>query len=207
MQLRHNQGQSPLDRFVEPERSRLEFGQVEAVAREVDSGLAAHVAGAWEELVRTAVPRGAWFDRSWRPASSWWGPGSDRTPLELDVVAESTDGRALLLGEVKWGQETDVRRLAADLAAKAARFPPAAGRTLCLGLWLAGRPTGRGPRGWRSSVRRRSSTRWTVDAVLPGYGAMGAGALPPPRWYRFTISLCSAKVAEKWWLPSFLDTK
>jgi hypothetical protein len=134
-------------RFVEPERSRLASGQVDAVAREVDLALASHVAGAWEELVRSAIPRGAWFDRTWRPAAYWWGPGSDRTPLELDVVAESTDGRALLLGEVKWGAETDVRRLAADLATKAARFPLAAGRTLCLGLWLARRPTRKGTRG------------------------------------------------------------
>ena len=37
----------------------------------------------------------------WLPAQRWWGTGTDREPLEVDVVSESEDRRLLLVGEVK----------------------------------------------------------------------------------------------------------
>lgn len=53
------------------------------------------------------------------------------------MVAESEDGKALLVGEAKWGRKTDGPELEALLREKAARLPFLAGRTPCLGLWLA----------------------------------------------------------------------
>ncbi len=122
--------------FVEPERSRLEAGQVDAVALKIWGSFSHHVASHWEELVRASIPRGEWLGRRWKPAASWWGAGTDGKPVEFDVVAESEDETALLVGEVKWGMKADVARLTAELRARAARLPTTAGRTLCLGLWL-----------------------------------------------------------------------
>ncbi len=86
--------------------------------------------------MRESVPRGRYFNRTWGPARSWWGPGCDRNPLEIDMVAESTDGKALLIGEVKWtATGADLDGLASVLAKKAANLPLARGRRLCLGLW------------------------------------------------------------------------
>ena len=136
-------------RFVEPGRSRLESGQVDLVAREIDAGFSRHVSGVWEDLVRESVPRGRYFNRTWGPARSWWGPGRDRSPLEIDLIAESTDGKALLLGEAKWTVRTNLDGLASVLAQKADNLPLAEGRRLCLGLWTVadgGRPVGRSDR-------------------------------------------------------------
>lgn len=128
-------------RFVEPNRSRLEARQIPTVAREVWAHFAQHVAGVWEDLVRDSVPRQRYFDLTWGEARSWWGPGRDRTPLEIDVVAESADKAALLLGEVEWTATSDLNRLMDSLQRKAANLPLAEGRRVFLSVWT---PAGRG---------------------------------------------------------------
>ena len=127
-------------RFVEPNRSRLEARQTSAVAREVQAQLSQHIAGIWEELVRESIPRAQYFGRTWGPARAWWGPGRDRSPLEIDVVAESQDGKALLLGEVKWTPSRSLGRAGTQLGQKAQRFPLAEGRQVFMGTWTEARP-------------------------------------------------------------------
>jgi uncharacterized protein len=122
-------------RFVEPNRSRLEAGQTRRVSREVERHLSIHVSGVWEELVRDSVPHGSYLGQRWGPASSWWGPGRDHEPLELDVVAESAGGADLLVGEAKWQDRVDWPREIEALRRKAARLPLAEGRTVRLALW------------------------------------------------------------------------
>ena len=69
--------------------------------------------------------------------------------MEIDVVAESEDGGALLVGEVKWSRRLDWRREEAGLRLKASKLPLARGREVCLALWTptasprAGRDVGR----------------------------------------------------------------
>lgn len=133
-------------RFVEPSRSRLEAGLREAVRREVRERLPAHIGEAWEDLARASVPRLRLSGRAWGPAARWWGPGLDRRPLEVDVVAEAVDGGALLVGEAKWGERHDRERLAAELRDKVARLPFASGREVSLALWLRAPRKGRGAR-------------------------------------------------------------
>lgn len=132
-------------RFVEPNRSRLEAGLAASVAGEVAAALPRHVSTVWEDLVRASVPRGRWLRRAWGPASSWWGPGTDRRPLEIDVVAESLDGAELLVGEAKWQESLDWEREAALLREKAARLPLAQGRHVRLALWVKRVPPRRTP--------------------------------------------------------------
>jgi AAA+ ATPase superfamily predicted ATPase len=122
-------------RFVEPNRSRLESRQAPAVMREIRTRWAAHVAGIWEELVRASIPRKRYFNRTWGEARSWWGPGMDRTPFEVDMVAESTDGTALLIGEVVWSKDFDRTRLEAEARRKAENLPFVRGRQLVVGVW------------------------------------------------------------------------
>ncbi len=127
-------------RFVEPNRSRLEARLIENVAREVRRAFAHHVSGVWEDLVRESVPHARYFGREWGPAAPWWGPGRDRSPMEVDVVAESADGEALLVGEAKWSDRLDWARDVADLRRKAANLPLAEGKDVRLALWVKSPP-------------------------------------------------------------------
>jgi AAA+ ATPase superfamily predicted ATPase len=122
-------------RFVEPNRSRLAAGLSARVVREVERELHTHVATVFEDMVRDSVPRGRYGSQAWGPAASWWGPGLDRSPMEIDAVAESEDGSTLLVGEVKWSRRVDWRREEAALQRKARNLPLACGREVRLALW------------------------------------------------------------------------
>jgi AAA+ ATPase superfamily predicted ATPase len=132
-------------RYVEPNRSRLEARLVADVEHDVARSFPEHVASVWEDLVRESVPRARCFGIAWGPAASWWGPGRDRTPLELDVVAESVDGQTLLAGEAKWTDRVDWARELATLERKAHNLPFTGGRQVRLALWAKNAPRGVGP--------------------------------------------------------------
>lgn len=85
------------------------------------------MAQAWEDVCRAGVPRLTATSAlgklgPWGPASRWWKGDAP----EWDVVSESTDGRRLLLGEVKWSARIPSTREIEPLArALTARRPPA----------------------------------------------------------------------------------
>jgi len=111
-------------RFVEPNHSRLEAGALKSVAREIEKNIAAHYGEVWETLVRCSIPRLPIEGIEWRPAQRWWGGGIDKSRLEVDVVAESVDGRTLLVGEAKLTIDTAELALARqELKKKTARLP------------------------------------------------------------------------------------
>jgi AAA+ ATPase superfamily predicted ATPase len=122
-------------RFVEPNRSRLAGGQSARVLREVERELHLQVASVFEDLVRQSVPRARYASEAWGPAASWWGPGLDRSPMEIDVVAESEDGTSLLVGEVKWSRRVDWKREEAVLRRKTENLPLPRGRNVRLAIW------------------------------------------------------------------------
>lgn len=95
-----------------------------------------HIGEIWEEFARVSVPHLGIGGKTWGPAGRFWGPGTDRKPLEVDVVAESLDGRSLLVGEVKWSAPRDAARLLAELEGKAKKLPFVAGREVVTALWL-----------------------------------------------------------------------
>ena len=125
-------------RFVEPERSRLEARQIRDVLKKVVRDLSYHTAGVWEELARSSVSHAEYFGMKWKPASRWWGAGLDRRPMELDVVAEREDGKALLLGEVKWTEPGSAKRDLELLFEKSRRFPLTGRRDIYLCIWQKG---------------------------------------------------------------------
>ncbi|MGH9319049.1 MAG: ATP-binding protein, partial [Vicinamibacteria bacterium] len=122
-------------RFVEPNRSRLEAGRTAAVAKDVKRDFSHHVSSLWEELARASVPRREILAERFGPASRWWGAGVDKKPMELDIVAESEDGKSLLLGEVEWSDDIDAVRLVAELRHKAENLPFGEGRDVRLAMW------------------------------------------------------------------------
>lgn len=123
-------------RYVEPNRSLLEARRIATVEAALARTFSGHVAGVWQELARASVPWLRCDGRSWKPASRWWGPGVDRQPLEIDILAESEDGEALLFGEAKWSTAPPKPELVRTLRDKAERFPHLGGRRIVLGLWL-----------------------------------------------------------------------
>lgn len=123
-------------RYVDVNRSRLGAGQVAAVEEEIGRRLGPHIGDVWEELARASVSRLHLGGRTWGPAGRWWGPGLDRQPLEVDLVAYSSDGGSVLVGEVKWATPRDAERLLDELGAKARRLPLTTGREVVLALWL-----------------------------------------------------------------------
>ena len=123
-------------RFVAPNRSRLEVDLIETVQAEVLARIAGHVAEVWEWLARRSVPYTAIDGLHWNPASRWWGRDAAGDPLEIDVVAESTDGSHLLLGEAKWSDRADPAATLAGLMRKAERIPFRRGRRVRFALWL-----------------------------------------------------------------------
>lgn len=56
-------------------------------------------------------------------ASRWWGNGLDGKPMEIDVVAESTDNKTLLVGEAKWSDNIRTGEISGQLTAKCANIP------------------------------------------------------------------------------------
>jgi hypothetical protein len=115
----------------------LQLGQTQTVAAVVWPQFRSHVAGIWESLARESVPFLGLGGLAWGAASRWWGSGTDGKPLEFDVVAESLDRAALLVGEAKWGSSPmDATRAMAALRDRATRLPIVRGRRVVLAMWL-----------------------------------------------------------------------
>jgi uncharacterized protein len=133
-------------RFVVPNQSLLEMGQTAIVRRAAREGLGAHTAGVWEDLARESVPFSGIGGKAWRPASRWWGFGKSGQMLEIDMVAESEDRKALLVGEAKWSRARapDLKRLMAGLEERSRQLPFVGRRSLVHALWLR-EPGGKSP--------------------------------------------------------------
>ncbi len=132
-------------RFVDPARSRLAAGQTDGVLADVQAHWPGFLGGAWETLARDAVARRPVAGESWFPAARWWGAGTDRRPLELDLVARhAADPGRVLVGEAKvHATPGEVPRLLSALADRARRCPTLAGHATDVRLFvLDGVPEG-----------------------------------------------------------------
>lgn len=109
--------------LVAPKRSALVQLPRAGRLQLFDAAFPRLVAGVWETLCRQAVPRlRAVLGAEYGPAARFWSAGGH----EWDVVAESAEGGALLLGEAKWTDKppaaNDIERTAQSLVAKG--LPP-----------------------------------------------------------------------------------
>ena len=113
-------------RYVEPNRSRLEAGMSKTVARNVEKHIQHYHGEVWEDLARRSVARSNIDGIEWNVAYRWWGTGLDKTPSEIDVVAESVDGRTLLVGEARLSLDRKAfERTKSELGRKAKALPVA----------------------------------------------------------------------------------
>jgi hypothetical protein len=56
--------------------------------------------------------------------------------MEIDIVSESEDGSALLLGEASWAEDVDASALLRSLHRKVENFPHVGKREVVFSLWL-----------------------------------------------------------------------
>lgn len=134
-------------RFVPPNRSLLAARQIDLVAAEIEKELPTFLGHVWEELARRSVSAFEVAGRRWRPAAPWWGTGVDKRALEIDIVAESVDRKALLIGEAKLRVGArDWPGLTKDVLDKVSRFPFAEGREIIPSVWFA--EGAKPPTGW-----------------------------------------------------------
>lgn len=132
-------------RFVFPNLSVLEQELYDQVISVWERDKQHHFGGVWEASARESVPRLAIGGKQWKLAQRFWGNGTDGTPMELDIVSESTDGSAILLGEAKWGtgaSAADINSIQERLRSCAAQLKSAQGKEVVVACWIAGARNG-----------------------------------------------------------------
>jgi hypothetical protein len=149
--------------FVDPNRSRLAAGQLDAVEAEVQSAWPHHLGSVWEDLSRRSVSTLDVAGRSWHPAARWWGRGIDGTQIELDIVATASDDpTTVLVGEAKLRIDRDeAPRLLADLERRAAACPELSDKNVVACLWSMHAPTSA-----TSRKRQESGRLVTADRIV-----------------------------------------
>lgn len=124
-------------KFVEPYKSQIELGLSDALLNNiVKPRLSAHISEVWEELARRSVPALGLFDKKWKPACRWWGYGKDGNQMEVDVVAETYDGKSLMLGEAKWSDGVSAHEIGKRMEFIVDNFPLTKGRKVDKVLFL-----------------------------------------------------------------------
>ncbi len=108
------------------------------------AGLNAHIGRLWEHLCQIAVSGNTLFGYDWQLARRWWGKALNEKgeveQLEFDVVAESTDGNRLLIGEFKWTWADYAGLLLVELKRKASLAPFTKGKRITFVLFLREHP-------------------------------------------------------------------
>jgi AAA+ ATPase superfamily predicted ATPase len=125
-------------RFVEPNRSRLEAGDIEAVERDVDAKWSSHLGEAWEDLARSTLPALRIHGRQWSVGQRFWGKSTSGNQIEIDVVAEAADdAESVLVGEVKHRlRSSELERTLRDLRTRAAECPALSSRRIEVAVWV-----------------------------------------------------------------------
>ena len=110
-------------RFVFPHLSLLEVDRIDEVYGIIMEHFGLHVSAVWEELARKSCAYDAIADIAWRPGTRWWGKGHDGQFMEIDVIAESLDKTALLVGEAKWQERMNIDETLSTLQRKVENLP------------------------------------------------------------------------------------
>ncbi|MBQ0028908.1 MAG: ATP-binding protein [Bacteroidales bacterium] len=115
-------------RFVAPNSSLIAMQKEEVVWNIVNSGLPQFEGECWERLCREFVSGGIFNGVQFGKASRWWGSVYDdllkeNRSIEIDVIAESFDGKHLLVGECKWTGADYAQRLLSELHSKVQLLP------------------------------------------------------------------------------------
>ncbi len=133
--------------FLVPNRSRLEFDLIDQVWEDIEKKYHHYISGIWEDICRKSIPFLELDNLRFNPAARWWGNGMDFKPMEIDIVAESTDNRTLLIGEVKWSDKTSIFEVKNDLNKKIKNLPFKNNRDIIRALFIKRKPIEASP-GW-----------------------------------------------------------
>lgn len=126
--------------FLVPNKSRLESELIDEVWHEIEKKYDQYISTQWEEICRKAIPFLTIDGEKFNSAARWWGYGMDKKPLEVDIVAESTDKRTLLVGEVKWSDQSSIIGLMSEFNRKIQALPFIDGRPVRKVLFLKQKP-------------------------------------------------------------------
>ncbi len=110
-------------RFVVPNRSLIVLGRTDAVMEKLAQEFKGYVSWHWENMCRQAVSGQVILGKRYGLASRWWGNISRQEQIEVDVVAQSTDGKSLLIGECRWTEKDNADKLFTQLIEKAKKLP------------------------------------------------------------------------------------
>ena len=123
-------------KFIQKNQSILELGFNDEVYNEISNHFSYHVAEVWEEIARNSVVFLKILNIQWKPGQRWWGKGLDGNEMEIDIIAESFDGKHLLFGEVKWENSVNIKSVAAKLKKNIKNFPKLGNRKVVTAFWL-----------------------------------------------------------------------
>lgn len=129
--------------FVVPNMSSIGRGRRSFVLEDIEEAFGGYVACHWEHLCREAVSGNRILGCRWGEASRWWGTvkaGDSFRAMEFDVVAESSDKTALLVGECKWTNPEIAAEVSRRLIEKSESLPFAKGKNVIPVLFLKNRP-------------------------------------------------------------------
>ena len=132
-------------RYVIPYRSLIELGNSQAVLTVFKNAENDYVSRAWEELCRNHISAYGMDGIIYQMASRWWGSYYNEEkqqylPVELDVVAESFDGKHLFIGECKWQEHIDAMEELSRLQTIAKGLPFTKDHEIHFGLFLKEKP-------------------------------------------------------------------
>jgi len=131
--------------YIMPNMSSLARGRKNMVMEEIEADFAGYVSMHWENLCREATSGNILYGYRWGEASRWWGtvPTGEMgayQEMEFDVMAESIDGKALLVGECKWTNPEIASELHHKLMEKVSHLPLARGKEIVPVLFLKTEP-------------------------------------------------------------------
>jgi len=131
-------------KFVAPNKSLIEMGRTDRIKSMLSLQFNDYVGHVWEQLSRRAVSGNNVLGHEWNIARRWWGNVRDERgkteQIELDVVAESSDKKYLLVGECKWNKSDYSNRLLSELKRKASLLPFSKGKKIVYVLFLREKP-------------------------------------------------------------------
>lgn len=132
-------------RYVFPNMSVLEQEVYDGVLAEWRATKDQLTGMIWEDLARQSTPRLDVGGKHWDAAKRWWGKNESGVLGEIDIVARSLDGSAILLGEAKWGDANE-EAICAKLRDFAGTLAFTRGKQVITACW-----TGREPARKKSS--------------------------------------------------------
>jgi AAA+ ATPase superfamily predicted ATPase len=110
-------------RFVIPNRSLIELDRTNIVLNEIKENFTDYIGWHWEQVCRKAISGSTINGITYHIASRWWGNISRDETLEIDIVAQSSDKKTILVGECKWGKVANSDLMTAKLLEKAKKLP------------------------------------------------------------------------------------